>query len=281
MKRRLVQILVAFGQNGYLLGFTNRAIYQGSLKEYCTPTLNCYACPGALFACPIGTIQHFAIVGGAIPAYVIGYLAAIGAVVGRMCCGWLCPFGFFQDLLYKVRSVKIAIPRSLTYAKYLILAGLVFTISAVFQEPWFSKLCPNGILIAGIPWSLLDESIREMLVKMFWIKLAILSLFAVWSATAKRPFCRTVCALGTIFSFFNSFSVYQMRVDHGACTRCDRCRENCPMDISIWQNERSVDCIRCLECTACPVVSYKTVFENLPAAVPAELPAPAGARAAS
>jgi hypothetical protein len=37
------------------------------------------------------------------------------------------------------------------------------------------------------------------------------------------------------------------------------------MDISIWKNERSVDCIRCLECTACPVVSYKTVFETLPA----------------
>ena len=179
MKRRLFQILVAFGQNGFVLGFMNKAIYQGSLKEYCTPTLNCYACPGAIFACPIGTIQHAAIVGGAIPAYVMGYLAAIGAVVGRMCCGWLCPFGFFQDLLYKVRSVKIAIPKALTYAKYLILAGLVFTASAIFQEPWFSKLCPDGILIAGIPWSLLDESIRAMLVKMFWIKLAILSLFAV------------------------------------------------------------------------------------------------------
>ena len=72
MKRRLFQILVAFGQNGFLLGFTNKAIYQGSLKEYCTPTLNCYACPGAIFACPIGTIQHFAVVGGAIPAYVAG-----------------------------------------------------------------------------------------------------------------------------------------------------------------------------------------------------------------
>jgi hypothetical protein len=47
------------------------------------------------------------------------------------------------------------------------------------------------------------------------------------------------------------------------------------MDISIWQNERSVDCIRCLECTACPVVSHKTVFENIPVSAPAELPAPA------
>jgi ferredoxin-like protein FixX len=47
------------------------------------------------------------------------------------------------------------------------------------------------------------------------------------------------------------------------------------MDISIWQNERSVDCIRCLECTACPVVSYQTVFEGQPAPSPGELPVPA------
>jgi ferredoxin-type protein NapH len=109
-----VQILFAFGQNGYLLGFTNKAIYQGSLKEYCTPTLNCYACPGALFACPIGSLQHFIIVGQAIPAYVMGYLAAIGAVVGR-CAAAGSALRFFQDLLYKVRSVKIAIPKALTY----------------------------------------------------------------------------------------------------------------------------------------------------------------------
>jgi polyferredoxin len=277
MKRRLLQFLVAFGQNGYYLGFANSAIYQGSLKEYCTPTLNCYACPGALFACPIGTLQHFVIVGQAVPAYVMGYLAAIGAVVGRMCCGWMCPFGFVQDLLYKVRTIKVTIPKALTYFKYVVLAGLVFTITYIFQEPWFSKLCPDGILIAGIPFSFLDENIRSMLVKFFWIKLGLLSLVIAWSATAKRPFCRVFCALGTIFSFFNSFSLYQMRVDHSCCTRCDRCRENCPMDISIWQNERSVDCIRCLECTACPCVEYQTVFQRLPAAAP-ELPAPATAR---
>jgi hypothetical protein len=46
------------------------------------------------------------------------------------------------------------------------------------------------------------------------------------------------------------------------------------MDISIWQNERSVDCIRCLECTGCPCVEYKTVFQQLPSGAP-ELPAPA------
>jgi polyferredoxin len=273
MKRRIFQFLVALSQNGWFPGFQNHAIYQGSLKEYCTPTLNCYACPGAVFACPIGTLQHFVIVGQAVPAYVVGYLAAIGATVGRMCCGWLCPFGLFQDMLYKIKTVKIAIPKFLTFGKYVVLTGLVLVFTYVKQEPWFSKLCPDGILIAGLPWSWLDESIRSMLVTFFFLKLGILSLFSMWSAAAKRPFCRTVCALGTIFSFFNSFSLYQMRVDEKCCTRCDRCRDTCPMDISIWQNPRSVDCIRCLECTACPCVEYRTVFTAVPAA-PQALPGP-------
>ena len=275
MKRRLFQILVAFGQNGFLLGFTNKAIYQGSLKEYCTPTLNCYACPGAIFACPIGTIQHFAVVGGAIPAYVMGYLAAIGAVVGRMCCGWLCPFGFFQDLLYKVRSVKIAIPKALTYAKYLILAGLVFTVSSDL---------PGALVLEALPRRHPDRrhplvaarrehprDAREDVLDQARHPLALRRLVrrppsgrsaapparSARSSRSSTPSASTRCASTT-----------------APCTRCDRCRENCPMDISIWQNERSVDCIRCLECTACPVVSYKTVFENLPAAAPANSPHP-------
>jgi polyferredoxin len=271
MKRRIFQLLAALGQNGYYLGFVNKSIYQGSAKEICAPTLNCYACPGALFACPIGTLQHFVIVGQAVPYYVAGYLAAIGAVVGRMTCGWLCPFGFLQDLLYKVRSVKITIPRLLLYFKYLVLVGVVLIITFIFQEPWFSKLCPDGILIGGMPWSLLDENIRDMFRQMFWIKLGILSFFVTWSTAAKRPFCRTTCVLGTIYSFFNAFSFYQMRVDEKGCTRCGRCRDVCPMDIAIYENTRSVECIRCLECTACPSVEHRTVLTDLPPAVPAPL----------
>jgi hypothetical protein len=45
---------------------------------------------------------------------------------------------------------------------------------------------------------------------------------------------------------------------------------NCPMDIAIYENPRSVECIRCLECTACPCVEHRTVLSGLePAATPA------------
>jgi polyferredoxin len=192
-----------------------------------------------------------------------------------MSCGWLCPIGYGQDMLYKIKTVKIPLPNVLTYAKYLILIGVVLIITHLFEEPWFSKLCPAGLILAGMPWSLMDQAIRDMLRQMFWIKLGIVFGYLTWSTASKRPFCRTTCPLGTIYAFFNSFSFWQMRVDQSSCTRCGRCRDVCPMDISIYENTRSVECIRCLECTACPCVEHKSITSLLPA--PSRRPDLAGA----
>jgi ferredoxin-type protein NapH len=267
--RRIFQFAGLFGINGYYPGFRDAAIYQGQAKQICAPILNCYACPGALMACPIGSFQHFVIVNQSIPWLIVGFFGLIGMAVGRMMCGWVCPFGFFQDLLYKFRSFKFGIPKAVTYFKYVVLVGVVFVITHYFQEPWFSKLCPAGLFEAGMPFTFLSEDIRSMIKYMFWIKLGILMIFFTLSVTSKRPFCRTVCPVGTIYSFFNNYSFYQMVVDEACCTGCDRCKKVCPMDIRIYENAYSVDCIRCLECTRCACVSYKTIFHRLPALQPA------------
>ena len=89
--------------NGYLAGFLDGKIYQGPWKKLCVPGLNCYSCPGALGSCPIGALQavlssrnfQFAY-------YVVGFLLLIGALLGRFVCGFLCPFGWIQDLLHKI-----------------------------------------------------------------------------------------------------------------------------------------------------------------------------------
>ncbi len=56
-KRHGVQALWALLTNSYLLGFAQGKIYKGKLKNLCVPGLNCYSCPGALGACPIGAMQ--------------------------------------------------------------------------------------------------------------------------------------------------------------------------------------------------------------------------------
>lgn len=161
--RLWVQVIVAAVTNGYLIGFVKGKIFTGWTKQLCVPGLNCYSCPGALGSCPIGSLQ--AVLGSRnykFAFYVTGFLMVVGAVFGRFVCGWLCPFGLVQDLLYKIpffkKLRKLPGDRWLKYLKYVILIGFVillplFAVDIVGQgSPWFCKyICPAGTLEGGIP----------------------------------------------------------------------------------------------------------------------------------
>ncbi len=263
LKRRIFQGLGAFLPNSYLQGFATAALYQGSLKSVCSPLLNCYACPSALLSCPIGTLQHFMVTGN-VPYYGIGTLSVIGASVGRMTCGTLCPFGFLQDLLYKLSAFKHRIPVWTRYIRYVVLAGLVFLIPYLTHENWFSKLCPMGTLIGGLPWVTLNLNVRSMIRALFWVKIAILLFFITTSAIVKRPFCRAICPLGAIFSLFNKASLVQLAWNPDTCTKCGKCQKICPVDIRPDRNPTNPDCLRCLDCTRCPSLRLVTVFHRNP-----------------
>ena len=87
-KRHRIQALWALLTNSYLIGFVQGKIYKGNLKNLCVPGLNCYSCPGALGACPIGAMQ--AVIGHwnfKFAFYIAGFLMFIGALTGRFVCG--------------------------------------------------------------------------------------------------------------------------------------------------------------------------------------------------
>ncbi len=260
MKRILVQILSAIGVNSYFQAFVRKSIYQGSLKGIPFPVLNCYACPAARFACPIGSLQHYAAI-RAVPYYLIGIFALTGMSVGRAPCGWLCPFGFLQELLYKIRTFKIEIPRFLSYSKYAILFALAIIIPYFTHESWFSKLCPVGLLEGGIPiivWNPQTgglSGLRHLIGWLYFVKLGILMFILGLAVVSKRPFCRIFCPLGAILSLFNKVSLLQINLRKGnyICKDCNMCRSVCPMDISIYENLTDTDCIRCGRCVhVCP-----------------------------
>lgn len=225
------------------------------LKFFPCPVFNCYACPLAIFACPIGTLQHFFII-GAFPFATLGILGLTGAMVGRMTCGWLCPFGYLQDLLAKLKKKKWVIPKWLFYFRYATLVVLVIWLPWWLKAPWFSKLCPAGTLQAGIPWLLLKADIRAQAGLVFGVKIAILAFFLLWMVLSKRPFCRTTCPLGAIFSLFNKVSLIKLEVSQEPCTGCGNCQDVCPVEIDIRDDPNSMNCIRCLECTSCAHVTW-------------------------
>ena len=266
--RKATQLFSLLWANSFLGAFFTRKIYKGPLKSSCVPFLNCHACPTATFACPIGTWQHYMST-HQFPYFVIGQLGLVGMLVGRMVCGWLCPFGLVQDAVNSSGRPSLAIPRAWTYLRYGVFAFLVIAIPWITTEHWFSKLCPVGTLIAALPWVLWnpidpDSGVPVIAPGSFgWLlaaKIAILVGILVMARFIKRPFCRIFCPLGLFFSFFNKVSLLKIEVGSG-CDGCDACQKLCPVDIKIYENPNSGDCIRCLDCTTC---AHVTVGLKLP-----------------
>jgi len=264
-RRPRYQAFFALALNAWIPSWFKGGIFQGGIKGVCVPALNCYSCPSAMGACPIGAMQTFfgglrfnlSVAQKKFGLYVAGLLATVGSAVGRMPCGWICPFGFFQELVHKVPSPKIKIPHFLTYFRYVVLATTVVALPLLivdqfgYGQTWFCKwICPAGTLEAGIPLMLIKADLRPLIGFMYYWKLGLLALFLVWFVTSRRPFCRTVCPLGAFWGLFNKASLFRMAVDDEKCTLCDKCTKDCPVEISIYKSANSPDCVRCLKCVS-------------------------------
>jgi polyferredoxin len=251
-------VLTALAANGYLPGFVRGTIYQGGLKSVCVPFINCYSCPGALGACPVGSIQSLA-AGGRFSFLVLGTTLAAGSLAGRAICGWLCPFGLIQEWLKRLSAFRLAIPPWLLKGKYVVLV-LLLPLSAFWLgtgglgAPYFCQyICPAGTLEAGIPLLLLNPSLRVLAGSLWRWKLVVLAMVVVASAVTFRPFCRVMCPLGAFYGLLNHRSAWRLHVDGRRCEGCGQCAAACPLDLDVSSRANDPECLRCLRCAgACP-----------------------------
>ena len=263
--RLAIQIIFMALTNGYIAGFLKGKIYRGQGKKVCLPGLNCYSCPGALGSCPIGSLQS--VLGShsfKMSFYVVGFFLFMGAMLGRVVCGFFCPFGLVQDLIYKIPffSKRKNMPghKGLVWIKYVVLVLLVvvlpmFAVNAYgVSDPWFCKyLCPSGILFGGIPLIASNEGLQQALGGLFVWKLSVLLVILVWSLWVYRPFCKYLCPLGAIYGWFNPIALSRFQMDAERCIDCKKCKAACPMDIPVYAKPNSAECIKCGKCLqACP-----------------------------
>ena len=234
--RHGIQALWALVTNSHLSGFVTGKIYTGKLKNVCVPGLNCYSCPGAT-----------------------------GALLGRLVCGFLCPFGLIQDLLNKIPFPKKIrtfrrdkLLRKLKYVIFLVFVILLpmFVVDIMGQgAPYFCKLiCPAGTLEGGLPLVLLNKSMRSAVGWLYIWKNVILVITIILAIMIYRPFCKYICPLGAFYSVFNKVSVFRYRVDQDKCVHCGKCAKVCQMEIDPVENPNSTECIRCGRCKkVCPM----------------------------
>lgn len=269
--RRIIQLASAAVLNGYAAGFAGGRIFTGAGKAFCVPVLNCYACPGALGSCPIGSMQT--VLGGSrhrFSFYVLGLLMVFGIALGRLWCGFVCPFGLIQDLfgMIPARRIKVApkVDKPLRYLKYVVL--LIFVVLLPLgaknqygiADAWFCKyICPAGTLEGGIPLMLADRQLRALAGALFSWKMLILIVVLIGAVLIPRFFCRYLCPLGALYGLFNRYSFYQLNLDQNRCTGCHTCTQVCPMAVEIptagdkLVQISSTECIRCGRCkAACP-----------------------------
>lgn len=259
--------------NSYVRGYTKGMIFTGNTKVVCLPGLNCYSCPGALGSCPMGSLQ--AVMGDSgfrFSLYVFGMLAAMGALFGRLICGWMCPFGLFQDLLHKipVRIKRKNLPghQYLKYLKYVILIIFPILLVSIVTDltgtsaPWFCEwICPSGMLLGAIPLVAANAGLRAAAGMRFAWKLFILIACAAFSVIYYRPFCKYLCPLGAIYSLCNPIATYRLVIDQDKCVSCASCQKACGMDIRTFETPNSRECIRCGTCMkACPTGAISSTW---------------------
>ncbi len=255
-RRRCIQLTAALLYNANIKGFGDAAIYQGPLKGFCVPGLNCYSCPGAVAACPLGTLQNaLSSVRYRAPMYILGILLLFGLFLGRVVCGFLCPFGLLQELLYKIPFPKIKksrITKLFSYLKYIILAVFVILIPLYLgivkgmPVPAFCKyICPAGTLEGGLPLVFGNKELRALTGGLFSWKMVLLVLILLSMTVLYRSFCRFLCPLGAIYSLFSKISILGIKVDESKCTGCNACVRYCRLDV---QRPGDGECIQCEEC---------------------------------
>lgn len=178
----------------------------------------------------------------------------VSLVAGRAFCGWLCGLGAIQDfvaewtrkLLGEKRHVRgkpsktilplrlpASIDRPLRYAKYLVLALVLFA-SLLVAFPPLREFCPVRAVFGLHMTTLL------------WITLAV---FLAGSILVERFWCKYFCPLGAALAIFNKISPVRIVSDNDHCNHCGRCDIECSMGIQdVPDNLSDPECVRCLEC---------------------------------
>jgi polyferredoxin len=189
--------------------------------------------------CPISAVQN--VILKASTGYLLLFLVptATALLVGRLFCGYVCPFGALQELLH-VKRLHRTIPQRtmnvLRVVPYVLLAYLVARVLVTNLLTW-DGLTPFKAFFTFGGTAL---------------ALVVSGLFAVLSLVVFRPFCRLFCPLGAWLSLVSRLSPFRIRTE-GNCVSCSRCDAVCSSGAIAKGKVRTQDCLLCGDCIRrCP-----------------------------
>jgi polyferredoxin len=163
-------------------------------------------------------------------------------------CGWLCPFGAFQELVsfvvqklgIKPRRLHTSLDAKLKWIKYVILAVVLGSI-------W---VLPNGTELAvevePFKTAISLYFVRDWPYVVWAVSLLVLSVFVY------RGYCRYICPLGAALAALNPLRRWGWIARRDECgTPCQTCRHRCEYQaITPVGKVDYSECFQCLDCVS-------------------------------
>lgn len=243
------------------LGFAV-VIIVAAVRHQLEPTVGTSASVDAL--CPFGAMETLitwlttgTLISRIHPSNLVlgGALLIATLLAGNAFCGWICPLGSIQDLLWRLGrwlhlpelKVPARLDKQLRWGRYVVLA-LVIWFSVSTAKLWFADYDPY-LAIFGLDWLFNPGGMAVA-------GIVTAAVVLVGSSLVNRLWCRYLCPLGGLLSVLSRFSFLRVRRNENACTDCTLCDRPCPvgLQVSTAAPAVSADCIGCLDCVAtCPV----------------------------
>ncbi len=244
--------------------------------------------------------SFYSISEGKIPFFFVAVIALLGLFGGRIFCGWACPTGFIQDLLYGLsgenKRFSLEVDKSLKKVKHfglivmivLIIPLGVYRISSASDYIAYSEFLGNltdnilapislseflFVTFPGVIQSIIEDVNLQALFSegkawstiLFFVYIIIL----VFTVFYPRAYCKYLCPYGAAISFSARYSLVKLQRMPTRCPgrkECGICERVCPMQIRILDEPFTGftgkgECTLCLECMEkCPHDAIKWRF---------------------
>ena len=191
-----------------------------------------------------------------------GFFIILAVIGNKMICGWACPFGALQEIIYSIPILRRIKQKKLPFIlTNTIRAGLfLFTLLFLFGIIGASK----GFVIYHYvnPFNLFNLDFESLSI-LLTVIIALGGAFIIY-----RPFCQLICPFGFISWIAEKFSIYRIRIDKDKCTQCGACIKVCPLEAAKGRVAGTIlpaDCFSCARClNVCPVdaIQYRSVFKK-------------------
>ncbi len=215
-----------------------------------------------------GVVKVFKSMAGLYPdpgakAAALVFFLVLAVAGNKLICGWACPFGAFQELIYSIPVLRRIKQKKLPFAVTNTVRALVFIIMLMLLFGVVGHR--RGLVIYHYinPFNLFNMDMENAGITLT-VLISLLGSFVFY-----RPFCQFICPFGLVSWIAERFSIFRIRINKNQCTQCGACMKACPLDAAKGYVTGTVlpsdcfSCGRCLNVCSFDAIQYGHVFKKL------------------